>query len=388
VPSESTPTGRNRVMDAGARVSLLTPSDPRWVDALRQVDHDIYHLPEYVAFAARQEAGYPIAAFAEAAGVWLLIPVILRPVPPLGSGDTGSLFDAASPYGYSSPLTNAGVGRGSEELAALRRLVQACVAALDERGAVTLFVRLHPLLRIPIEPLTEWGTVVHHGDTVFVDLSRSEEELWNEMRSDHRRDVQTARRRGAVAFIDKRWDRFADFVAVYQQTMHRVQADAYYHFSDQYFLDLRSALGDRLHLSIVEIDGRVACAGLVTESGGIVQTHLAGTSDEFLRWSPNKLRIDFLRSWAKARGNRFLHLGGGVGGQVDALFNFKAAFSPMRSAYHTWRVVVDEAVYRHILAHWESEGGASGEGVDDYFPPYRKPSADFPATTVPSGLAP
>jgi hypothetical protein len=249
----------------------------------------------------------------------------------------------------------------------------ASVATLADLGAITVFLRLHPLLPVDFEAFARSGTLVRHGDTVSIDLALDEAEIWSHIRSSHRQDIVAARRCGVVAYIDEHWTHFAQFVNIYRQTMKRVLADAYYIFPDEYFWGLRDALGDRLHLSIVEVDGCVACAGIVTEVGGIVQVQLAGTSDDYLKWSPNKMRLDFLRTWAKARGNRFLHLGGGLGGCNDSLFEFNRGFSSQTEALHTWRAVVDDRRFRDIMAQWESVHRSTAEWLNWFFPPYRMP---------------
>ena len=50
----------------------------------------------------------------------------------------------------------------------------------------------------------------------------------------------------------------------------------------------------------------------------------------------------------KARGNRVMHLGGGLGGAHDSLFDFKAGFSKDRQPFRTWRVVVDPVRYAEL----------------------------------------
>lgn len=356
------------------RAEFIEPGDARWAGALRDVDHDVFHLPEYVAYAARQAGGEPAAFFAEEAAGWLLIPTIIRPIDRSLTGDLGhSASDAISPYGYPSPLTSLPAEPDGPAQAFLDRALDAYVAALGKQGVVCAFIRLHPLLPVPLAALRRVGTVVNHGDTVHVDLALSDDEMWRQTRRGHRVDVLAAKRQGQVVRIDERWDRFNDFVAIYDQTMRRLEADDFYRFSRDDFGRLIRALGDRIHLSVVELDGVVVCSGLVTEVGGFVQTFLGGTKDGCLSLSPNKTRIDFLRSWAKARGNRVLHLGGGVGGSEDALFRFKAGFSHRRSPFLTWRVVADEQAYRRLVTDWEARHGASADGADGFFPAYRKP---------------
>ncbi|MGH2559086.1 MAG: GNAT family N-acetyltransferase [Thermomicrobiales bacterium] len=226
---------------------------------------------------------------------------------------------------------------------------------------------------LPLAPLTQAGCLVNHGETVFIDLTRSDEEHWRDTQRHLRRDINRSRREGHVARIDEGWDRFDEFVDIYQTTMQRLDATDFYFFSHDHFRRLREALGNRLHLCVVEIEGHVACAGIVTESRGIVECHLSGTRAEFLRHSPSKLRIDFLRRWAKERGNRLLHLGGGLGGRADGLFAFKSGFSKDRAAFATWRLITDDVVYQALTARWEADHGVPADEAGGFFPLYRKP---------------
>ena len=69
-----------------------------------------------------------------------------------------------------------------------------------------------------------------------------------------------------------------------------------------------------------------------------MQYHLSGMSEAFARERPTKLMLDHVRQWARARGNRWLHLGGGVGSAQDNLFKFKAGFSKLRRTIDRYHV--------------------------------------------------
>jgi hypothetical protein len=127
------------------------------------------------------------------------------------------------------------------------------------------------------------------------------------------------------------------------------------------------------HLCVVETKGDVAAAGLVTEVCGVAQTFLAGSRLEFLAHSPAKVMENFVRYWAKARGNRWYHLGGGAGALNDSLFQFKLGFSPITHPYMTWRVVADRDAYARLVRQWESRAGVPADGPGGFFPAYRKP---------------
>lgn len=100
-------------------------------------------------------------------------------------------------------------------------------------------------------------------------------------------------------------------------------------------------LAESLHLGIVEFNGEITCACLFAECCGIVQYHLGGTRTNFLKQAPSKLMFDYVRFWAKERGNTVLHLGGGVGNAQDSLYHFKAGFSQVRNRFLTMRLITD-----------------------------------------------
>ena len=101
----------------GAEARLLAPDDPEWTDALRQVDHDTYHLPEYVVLDSLLTGDRPAAFWYREGGRMFLLPLTLRRVPePPGRLDLRSAHtkgadsnstDAISPYGYPGPVSNA-----------------------------------------------------------------------------------------------------------------------------------------------------------------------------------------------------------------------------------------------------------------------------------------
>jgi hypothetical protein len=338
------------------RVEFLDTDSPSWAVALGDIPHDFYHLPAYVRIEADSVGGEARALLVEHGGSRLFLPLILRAIP------SSDRVDAVSPYGYPGPLLrSASTGFESEAWTA-------GLDALRDAGVVSAFVRFHPVLSAV--PPVGIGTAVLHGHTVSIDLEGSEETLWQALRQNHRRDVRSAAKSGLVARHLAVEDGYGAFRDLYAATMQRREAAEFYYFSDEYFEQLPAALGGRLHLVVVESGEALAAAGLFVETGGIVQYHLGGTDQAFLHARPSKLMIHFASVWAMRRGNRLLHLGGGVGGAEDSLFLFKAGFSRQRHPYYTLRVVVDEPAYRHL-----SEALSPGAGRDDpatpFFPAYR-----------------
>ncbi len=317
--------------------------DQRWREALHDLPHDIYHTPEYIALAAKHEGGEAAAFLWRDAGRPYLIPLVLRPMPP-ALGAPAGWRDAFSPYGYPSPL--APPDATPEQVAGFLR---AFATAATERGVVSAFIRLHPLLPLPADALAFAGTLVHHGSTVYADLRETEQQMLLKMNQNWRRGLKKLEREGFRARWDE-WDDYAAFMATYRETMVRVHASASYRFSDDYFADLRARLGDHVHLcSVLAASGDLAAAGLFFTAGEIVQYHLGGTSGRYLRHSPTKLLLQATGRWARDRGHRFFHLGGGLGGAADSLYEFKAGYAAHQASFCTLRMVLNSERHEWLL---------------------------------------
>jgi hypothetical protein len=338
---------------------FISPDDPRWANALRGTVHDLYDLPDYTRVAACWEQGTPTAFYAEQGSSVLLIPLIRRALPDCTSeSQPGS--DLASPYGYPSIIT-----AGDDEWIA--KALKAFQHASREMGAVTAFLRLHPLFPHGLEIFSRFGVLVRHGQTVYIDLTRSEEELWAETRSRYRSYIRRLQRERFRVTLDE-WNGYEECIDAYLEAMDRLEAARYYRFSRSYFLDLHRRLGSHLHLCrVMAPSGDLACAGLFISYNGILQYHLGASKNKYRASGPSKLMIHFMRCWGQRSHHRTLHLGGGYGGAEDTLMHFKSGFAHTRADFYTMRVIFDPAKYQKLIA--QRHAGTSGR---DFFPAYRK----------------
>jgi hypothetical protein len=354
------------------RVSLLDTTSREWTDVLHRVPHDVYHFPQYAAMCARAEGGLAQAFVVQDRAGTFFVPFIVRDVPEeMCQGRV--LRDVTVPYGYPGPLASRARGVPEADWQAfLKGSLDAFMANLRERQVVSAFFRLHPILSPDLEVLDQFGAIVPSGNTVAIDLTLSEEALWRQMRSNHRRDVSKAQNRGWVADVDETWRDLEAFARAYRETMVRVGANPYYLFDGDYYADLRSALGPHVHLWTVRARSDVVAGVLFTECGGVVQYHLGGTLDAFLPGNPLKFLFHRAGSWFKARGNRWLHLGGGVGGAQDSLMHFKLGFSSRTFPFHTWRVIVDMSMYEAL------SNTSSAVRTVAFFPAYRQLTSSGP----------
>lgn len=344
------------------KLTVFDTSDTEWDNQLMSVPHDVYHKRAYVLADDMFRSSNSYLFVVSEADNKLMVPLTLKSTP----GLLGA-FDASSPYGYPGPSRTA---HSSQEWT--KKAVGFLVANLHEYQVITLFLRLHPLTGIQAEMFEELGTTVDHGFTVSIPLERDFQAITAEMRKTNRYEIRKAIREGQVAEWDRNWEHTDDFYSIYCATMDRLEASSSYYFTREYFNSLREELSNNVFLWVTKIESRVAAASLITECDGIVQYHLSGTHPDFIRVYPTKVLLSAVADWANERGNRHFHLGGGLGGYADSLFNFKAGFGKGRHSFATVRIVVNETVYESLINDWKIFTGTTADPITEFFPPYRK----------------
>ncbi len=342
------------------------------------VQHDFHHLPEYHALSEAHGEGCAYLFVYEEAPYFIAVPLLLRPaaaVSGLEQAGQGWL-DATSVYGYSGPITS----HTDIPACVLSNFKDAFRQDLVERHVVNLFSRLHPL--IPQGALlADLGERVAIGQTVSIDLSAPADRQFSLFRTNHKRGIAKLTASGVTCTRDAGLVYLADFVDIYLETMRRVSANAFYLFDADYVERFVEALAETVHLFVCTLNGHVIAGGLFTLTDGIVQYHLGGTRNDYLKLSPMKVIFDRVRLWANERGAHVFHLGGGLSAQEDSLFHFKAGFSDRRHECAVWRWVLLPDVYRdlcEIKTTWNMRNGRDMAG-SDYFPLYRDPIEWKPA---------
>ena len=351
---------------------IFSNQNREWEQAIERAEgYDFYHLPGYHALHEKQGDGEGTLLVYEEGDKFIALPLMVREINQVpGLEKFTNYRDATSVYGYPGPVVNT-----------TARLDQAFIARFHHQlhhyalsqGWVSVFSRLNPLLKNH-QFLTIHGEIVGLSDTVVIDLGLTEEEQIAQYRKSHRYEIRRARREGMKVYHDAEWESYEAFIDLYHQTMQRVHAASHYFFSRDYFNDLRKVLGDRLRLYVATMDGNLCAASLFVKTHNIIQYHLSASSDDCLKWAPSKLIIDEARRWGKESGARWLHLGGGVGSQEDALFRFKAGFSPLRRRFFIWKWIVQPYVYQNLVEARRSWYRSHGQSFPDtsFFPAYRQ----------------
>ncbi|MDZ8079939.1 MAG: GNAT family N-acetyltransferase [Nostoc sp. DcaGUA01] len=326
---------------------IVSLSDPLWLEILKKLNHDIYHLPEYVDLEAKRIQAIPEAILIFENDKILFLPYLLRCVNNLFETniEIPLIWDIVSPYGYPGILLSQAAANTPEFL---QLAVNQLILGLRDRQICSAFLRLHPILNQGLNEVLPLELCQVSGETVSIDLSLSTSEIWHQTRPEHRNHINRCKRSGFTARMVRLEEYIDKFINIYHETMNRVEAKKYFYFDDNYFQNLAN-LNKNIYLCLIELNNQIACAGIFTECCQIVQYHLGGTKSEFLKQAPSKLMFDYVRFWAKERGNKFLHLGGGVGSAKDSLYNFKAGFSKQRHLFLTLRLITDAEKYDSLV---------------------------------------
>ncbi|MEH2273225.1 MAG: FemAB family protein [Nostoc sp.] len=328
-------------------IQVIDLANPLWLQTLEHLSYDVYHLPEYVYLESQRTQSIPEAILIVDGEKIFFLPYLLRRCDDLFDAELTipEVFDVVSPYGYPGFLLSEAAANTPEFLnLALEKLKSVFLS----KNVCSAFLRLHPILNQNVNEVLIPKFCQVSGETISINLSLSTTEIWQQTRPEHRTYINRCKRNGFTAKMVNFQDCINDFIDVYTETMERVEAKKYFYFDDKYFASLAN-MNENIHLCILELNNQVACAGIFTECCEIVQYHLGGTKNEFLKEAPSKLMFDYVRFWAKERGNKFLHLGGGVGAAKDSLYNFKAGFSKQRHSFLTLRLITDEEKYIYLV---------------------------------------
>ena len=191
------------------------------------------------------------------------------------------------------------------------------------------------------------------GSTVSLDLTIPPEEQVRRYQKVLRQEIRKTRESGFVTSHDEDWRHVEEFVSHYRSTMLRRNSRAEYLIDTTWGSEFRRCLGERARLLVTKFNDEVAAALIAIEYGPYLHAHLTGINAEVVAYSPLKILLDDVRAWGTSRGLKAFHLGGGLGGREDTLYQFKRKCSPLTHEFYTGSWILDPvpATYKRGEAH-------------------------------------
>ena len=329
-----------------------------WHALLAEFPADAYYLPEYLEAFRVHGDGEPLLLLFDSGNVRAVNAVMRRPVPLEGFED---YCDFTTVYGYGGWIFN---GHPSpSDLSALdAELIEYCRSI----RCVSEFVRFHPVLG-NAEGMGRIYEIADAGSTVFMDLRGGADGIMANISSKNRNVIRKAQKSGVIISSSSEKSAYDEFIPIYNATMDRDSARAYYYFGTEFYEALRLGLKDGATVYRAELDGKTIASAIILSYGKNVHYHLSGSLSEYRQYAANNLLLYTVACDFGARGYEKFHLGGGVGGDVHGgLYHFKESFNKNGVLpFCVGKKIYDEELYRVL----SERNGQTAES--SFFPKYR-----------------
>ena len=356
---------------------LTTHDKETWHNLLNRIQtQDVNYLPEYLA-TYEEETGRDSYLHFGGQGLlyvygddnnFIVYAFFKRKIADLGLKHevANDWYDIVSPYGYGGPLANI------EDPSLKEELWQSFFCSFDTfcstNKIISEFTRLNPIFEnhIPVSNFSQ-GIVEKLGSIVYVDLNRSESELFNSQLRGHRRHYRRASENLLDFCIDTDENMVSNFYDIYTQTMRRTGAHEKYYFSRNFFERAQRGLGDAVKFWRVLHKNEVVSGWLVLRHGNLAYAWLSGNKQEYFHLFPTNYLIFNTILQLKKEGCKTFVLGGGKSVSKDSVLRFKEGFSPLKKEYFVYKKIHLAEEYNKLL----QLQGVVSESESNYFPKYR-----------------
>lgn len=332
----------------------------RWDNIVRSFAHyDTYWLSGYVKAFQIHGDGEPLLFYYDKNGTKGILVVMKRDVSKdkhfAGKIQGGKYFDFATPYGYGGWLIE------GEDISSL---LSEYDAWCKENLIISEFVRFHPVLENHV-PVDSFYEVIRLGKVVTMDIS-DRDVIWANIPSKNRNMIRKAQKNGVTVRREKSSEIMNTFRQIYNGTMDKDEADAYYYFEPEFYESILSDLRDSAEIFSAWYNGKIIAASIMLLSNRRINYHLSGSLREYSSLAATNLILFETANWGADNGYETLYLGGGVGSGEDSLFKFKKAFyRPDDDKYfHIGKKIYNRNLYDKLVDMREkTESG--------FFPKYR-----------------
>lgn len=323
-----------------------------WREALAPLGEvDATYLPEYhLAYALRTKGSSPLLWHFTQDGEHFLYPYLLTPV--VLDGAATPYFDITGIYGYTGPIATTAEGG----------FVKAAWAAFDAYAArqkiIAEFVRFSPFHGNEGFAHPQ-ATVLANRTIAASRLPASREALLESLGSKTRNMLRKAEREGLAARELALPQHLSQFRALYDETMARNNAPAFFRYDDAYWEQLL-ALGPRgLRLFGAFAGDRLVAASMAVAHGRSGLYHLGASLADYAKLGAGNLSLFTMSCGLMEGGVNFLNMTGGrTAAADDPLLLFKRSNANGTATFHIGKRIVDPLAYNAMATQWRELRGS------------------------------
>lgn len=338
----------------------------KWNRIVRSFNQfDVYYLHEYVSAFDVHGDGTPMLFYYKDDNIEAMNVVMKRDIS-MDKNLTNKIpfdtfFDLITPYGYGGFLLEGNLTNNS-----LEELNDQYSSYCLKNGIISEFVRFHPVLNNS-EDVSKLYQLSKFGRTVTMLLG--EEVIWDNLANDKKKKIRKAKNAGVEMSYGNDEQLIDEFIQMYNATMQKNNANEYYYFNKAFF---RRILDLKEHCTIFYafLEDKKIAMTIYFNVNKRLNCFLSASDVEFDFLAPTNLLMYEVAKWGFENHCKTLHMGGGLGGREDRLFNFKIGFNKnSNSQFIIGSKIFNEAQYRNLVKL------RNFKKVDEskyFFPLYRK----------------
>jgi len=307
-------------------------------------EYDVYYLNGYAKSFQVHGDGTPLLFYFEYGNTRAINVVIKKDISEekhfIGKIEKNSYFHLSTPYGYGGWIIEGETG--------IKKLDEEYIEYCLENNIVSEFMRFHPFIK-SYNLLKSFYDIKKLGNVINIDI-KDDDLILKNMKSKDRNMITKAKKNGVIIFYDKAEDIIHKFINMYNETMERKNASAYYFFNKSFFNNLLAKLKNNYVIAYAEKDNIIVAMAIILFANNNLHYYLASSRKEYQIYAPSNLLIYNIACWGNENGyNRFL-LGGGINGQEDGLYKFKKAFNKNGDeSFYIGRKTFDKQRYEELL---------------------------------------
>nr|WP_076388792.1 peptidoglycan bridge formation glycyltransferase FemA/FemB family protein [Vaginimicrobium propionicum] len=296
----------------------------------------------------------------EQSTVWLKFDEAMGRTPWLGikyapNGDNRALMSLASYqvrgfkylWARHGPVWIGGQPSATEEEEFFNRLAK----EMRDIDSQVVFIRAHAMNRLPnLEPILQ---TITYDQTVIIDLTRSEDDVFAAMRQSGRRNIRKGLRNDDLTvaeWTNRGEDGFHICYKILQTTADR---DGFGIYPESVYLKMMNALGSKhCRLFVAELKGEAVAWALVTVYHGHGVYYYGGsTAEAHKTWAADLLHWRIMQT-LQAEGVKsydLMGIGSELSPQLGGVTQFKRKFAPEPTRVApAWDLPVKPGVYRFL----------------------------------------